>query len=49
MVCEHLRKIIDYAEKNSVEISSSDVIRAVCMKCGYREELPCIGRKGPED
>lgn len=40
MVCSHMKKLYKYINESEIEVSSSDLIHVVCMKCQEKDD--CI-------
>jgi hypothetical protein len=42
MSCKHLKELYELCGKHDIKLSSSDLIRIVCPKCGIEETCPSI-------
>jgi len=42
MMCEHLKELKEFVEKNELEVGGLDMIRLVCKKCNVQYECPNI-------
>ena len=42
MACHHLKELYDLCQRHDLKLSSTDLIRIVCPKCGVQEVCPSI-------
>jgi len=42
MTCKHLKDLYETCQKHQLRLSSSDLIRIVCLECGVEEVCPSV-------
>jgi hypothetical protein len=42
MPCKHLKALYELCQANGVKLSSSDLIRLMCVECGVEEVCPSV-------
>jgi hypothetical protein len=42
MACKHLRALYDLCKTQRLKLSSSDLIRIMCVECGTEEVCPSV-------
>ncbi len=42
MACKHLKELYEICQTHQLKLSSTDLIRIVCPKCGVEEECPSL-------
>jgi len=42
MACKHLKSLYDLCQTQGLKLSSSDLVRIMCLECGTEEVCPSV-------